>query len=323
MSANKSFDVERKAPVRSVPQTVEPARAQRRSGTPVKRARTSVPHVQTAPRPRRTTSSEPLKVRRARARTLFYIVLSITGVSLVAGALYLCWLPALRVERVEAVGPSSDDVVMLTQQELRGTHLMLVPRNSLFFIPEATIRAKILAVHPEIVAVSIKDKGLSGLLVTAIPRDSAFLWCGSERQSPQESCYDTDVDGLIFASHLPDATASSTRLLKIYAPLQERDTETIRSHVAHTASLPKALRLAKALRQLGANIAALAIRGDEADFYTLGGTRITYVLGAEEKAAALAASVFSKLQLNDGSVEYVDLRFESKVYLRKQGPVQL
>ena len=322
MSANKSWDVERKPPVRPVPQAVEPTRV--RSTKPAKRTRTNTQHVQTAPRPRaRPTSGEPLKVRRARARKLFYILLGVLGVGIVAGAFYLCWLPGLRVEHVEAVGPNAEDVVALTQQQLLGTHLWLIPRNSLFFIPQADIRKKILEAHPDIVAVSIKDKGLQGLLVTSVPRDSAFLWCGTERHADGETCYDTDVDGLIFAPQGQETSTSSTLLLKVYAPLKGDSAEPIRAHVAQTESLPKALRLAKALRQLGANCAALALRGDEADFYTLSGTRITYVIGREESAAALAASVFPKIQLNDGSVEYVDLRFESKVYLRKQGGVQL
>lgn len=323
MSVNKSFDVERKAPVRTVP-IVEQAPRTRSSKTPLKRARVSSPHVQTAPRPRsRPTSSEPLKIRRARARKFFYMFLALLGVGFVAGAFYLCWLPGLRVDQVNALGPSAEDVVALTKQELTGTHLFIVPRNSLFFIPETDIRKRILEAHPDIVAVSIKDKGLQGIQVTSVPRDSAFLWCGVAREQAEETCYETDADGLIYSLHESSTTASSTLLLKVYAPLKGDSAEPIRAHVAQTESLPKALRLAKALRQLGANSAALALRGDEADFYTLGGTRITYVIGREENAAALAASVFPKLQLNDGSVEYVDLRFETKVYLRKQGAVQL
>lgn len=323
MSVNKSFDVERKAPVRTVPIAEQAPRA-RSSKLPAKRVRAAVSHVQTAPRPHaRPTSKESLKIRRARARKIVVIFLGLLGVALVAATFYLCWLPALRVDQVEAVGPNSDDVVMLTKKELAGTHLFIVPRNSLFFIPETDIRKRILEAHPDIVAVSIKDKGLQGIRVTSVPRDSAFLWCGITREQTQETCYEADADGLVFLLHTSDTTASSTLLLKVYAPLKGDNAEPVRAHVTQTDSLPKALRLAKAFRQLGANSAALALRGDEADFYTLGGTRITYVIGREENAAALAASVFPKLQLNDGSVEYVDLRFETKVYLRKQGAVQL
>jgi hypothetical protein len=73
------------------------------------------------------------------------------------------------------------------------------------------------------------------------------------------------------------------------------------------------------MRTLGADIVSIDIRGDEADLYTRAGTRITYVLGREQQAAGLAASAFPTLKLNDGSLLYVDLRFDSKVFFKKKG----
>ncbi|MBU2330176.1 hypothetical protein KKG57_01780, partial [Patescibacteria group bacterium] len=67
-----------------------------------------------------------------------------------------------------------------------------------------------------------------------------------------------------------------------------------------------------------ANVTSLAIRNDEADLYTTAGTRITYVLGQEQEAVITAASIFSQLNLNDGSVEYVDLRFAGKGYFKRR-----
>jgi len=64
---------------------------------------------------------------------------------------------------------------------------------------------------------------------------------------------------------------------------------------------------------------AVTLRGDEVDLHTEGGTRITYVIGDEGEAAILAATSFPTLNVNDGSIEYVDLRFRNKVYLKRVG----
>lgn len=314
MSAKKSWDVERK-PARLA--VKEPARTK-----PVRRTAPGV--VATRPHSRATVSKEPLKIRRAKARRMFYIGLCIFALTLIGALLYAAWMPSLRVDVVSAEGPHTEDVIRMAQEELAGTHLFIVPRNSLFFIPEAQIRSRILSEQPSIVAVSIKSSGLNAIGVIALERSSAFLWCGASHELPAPTCYHTDADGLVFAPYEPvEPVASSTVLLKVYVPLADNATEPVSAHTGYASVLPNALRLAKTLRALGANIAALGIRNDEADFYTISGTRVTYVIGREGQAAQLAASVFPKLLLNDGSVDYVDLRFDGKVYLRKGAPVSL
>ena len=73
---------------------------------------------------------------------------------------------------------------------------------------------------------------------------------------------------------------------------------------------------------LGADVASLAFRDDEVDLRTRAGTRITYVLGREDAALTLAQSGLKDLNLNDGSVEYVDLRFENKLFVKRRGAAE-
>ncbi len=323
MSARRSWDVEVKpravhtpsaeAVVAHMPR-VRPARTQKKKRT----ARPQTGQV-VATRPLRTPlPKESLKVRRARARRLFYIVLSVIVSLSIATIFYLAWLPALRIQQVSAEGPASDDLALIAKDAIAGRHMFIVPRDSMFFVPESDIRKRILAAHPEISAVSFKDAGLTGLHIIAVPRMSAFVWCGESKESAVPSCYDADPDGLIFAPYTGEVpVASSTMHLRMYAAIDGDASNPVRAHIKSTYAIPNALQLARALKALNANVAELALRGDEADFYTAGGTRITYVIGRERKAAGLAASAFPTLKLNDGSIEYVDLRFDAKVYLRR------
>jgi hypothetical protein len=318
MSVKKSWDVVRSA---------SPARAPVSVSTPVRKKRPSASRPTRRPAPEqiiatrtrtRPTSSEPLKVRRARAKRLFYIGLGVFVTLIVGLLLYAAWLPALRITEVNVAGPDAESIRNIAEASMQGTHIFIVPRNSIFFLPESAMRKRILEAHPHIVAVSFKSAGLRGIEVVPVLRSSAFLWCGPSYAEKLDTCFGADADGYVFAPYQgTEPVASSTLLLKVYVPLEGGVQEPVRAHVGYARALPSSLRLTKTFRALGANIAELAIRDDEADFYTAAGTRITYVIHKEKEAAQLAASVFPQVSLNDGSVEYVDLRFESKVYLRK------
>ena len=62
----------------------------------------------------------------------------------------------------------------------------------------------------------------------------------------------------------------------------------------------------------------IVLRGDEVNDYLESGTRVTYVLGNEENAFTALASSKDTLNFSDGSLEYVDLRFDGKVYLKRK-----
>lgn len=268
------------------------------------------------PRPEK---KEPLRKRRKKARKAFFVALSFLAILLLAALLYVCWLPALRVTEVSASGPHAEEARALALSELSGTHFLVLPRNSLFLVPEDAIRARILEEHPDIEAVSISAAGLTTLAISAQPRAEAFVWCGASREVPEASCYRANAEGLIFAA-LPPEAASTTPSLRIYAPIIGREgVSAVRAHIEQAARIPDMLRFVKALETLGADIASLSVRADEADLHTAGGTRITYLIGKEVEAAGIAASVFPQLKLNDGSVEYLDLRFEGKAYFKRSG----
>ncbi len=324
MSAKKSWDVVRSAPPARAPVSVPAPTRVRRNAAPkptrkVQPAQQSVVATRTRRQP---ISGEPLRVRRARAKRMFYIGLGVFAALIVAALLYAAWMPALRIEHVDVEGQDAESIRVIAAASLEGTHAFIVPRNSIFFVPESDMRKRILAAHPHIVAVSFHAAGLQGIRVVPVLRSSAFLWCGASYSEKLDTCYGADADGYVFAPYTgAEPVASSTLLLKVYVPLEGGATEPLRAHVGYASAIPNSLRLAKTFRSLGANIAELAIRDDEADFYTVGGTRITYVIDKEKTAAQLAASVFPQVSLNEGSVEYVDLRFDSKVYLRKEAQI--
>lgn len=266
----------------------------------------------------------PLKERRRKQRTLFYTVLAGTVVVLTALSFYLIWLPALRISVVEVSGPHADEVRTSVQNTFVGTYAYLIPKNSIFFFPKERARLRVLSEHPDISAVAFSRTSFHSVAVVGTPRTAALTWCGALYESEPLNCYDADIEGLIFAPST--GIASSSGALRVFAPLSQEPNESgspVGLTVDGAGRLPDALRFVKAIRELGVPISGLALRGDEADLRLPSGARITYVLGREREAAQLAASALPNVPFSSGTIQYVDLRFSGKVYVKKtEGEVE-
>src|SRR3989344_3267565 len=74
---------------------------------------------------------------------------------------------------------------------------------------------------------------------------------------------------------------------------------------------------ARQLDTLGSPVTRVVLRGDEVDDYLVSGTRVTYVLAHEQEAFTALVSGRANFNLADGSIDYIDLRFDGKVYVKK------
>ena len=287
------------------------------------------PQVVRAPRRTAPPRKVPLREERKKQHKRFLIVLGIFILSLIALAYYILWLPTLRVYDIDIEGGSAPtDVRTSAFSAIECVHWYGVPRNSIFALPDADIRSRILEDFPGIGAVSVQPTSFEAITITITPRAGALVWCGVSIDVPRADgmCFDADTEGLVFGpTSLETLQASST--LRIFAPLDTDIGEgsPVRTHVVHAAQIPDALRFVKLLRNLGAPVSALSIQQDEADLYLQGPTRIRYVLGREDIAAQLAASALPTLNLTNNSIEYIDLRFTGepgapgKVYVKRFG----
>lgn len=301
MSAKKSWDVQRKSSTQATARVVQSVRV---------------------PAPISKEKKEPLKARRKKQRKAFRLFLFVFCALVICTLLYLLWRPALRISAVSVMGPSEQEIAALSLRVLEGSYLYVVPKNSIFFYPEKRLREEIVVTFPEVVAVSMSRSSFTSVAITAVPRMSAFVWCAPilpvTDDSDLFSCYDVDAQGLIFKENFDQNTATST--LHIFAGLEgdslRIEGSPVGMRVAHAEVVPPALLFVKTMKQLGIPVESVTLRGDEADL-RVGSTRITYVLGKEAEAAQLAVSVLPQLNLTDGSVEYLDLRFVTKAYIKK------
>lgn len=325
MSAKKSWDVQPNKAKKEVAKLVPAAPTRRAPVAPAAPAR-RVAAKPAVVRPRtlpKGTLKERRKQKRSAARYVFFGLL----IAIIAVAITLLWQPFLRIQEVSARGPGAETVSSIARSQLNGTYFFILPRNSVFLIPGEDIRAAVLDAHPEIAALSISRTSFTSLQIVATARANTFIWCGVviDPRAPSQACYDVDIEGLIFrpAEQASMGTASSTGTkLRVYAPLDRElvgDESPVRARVSNAALLPDAVKFVGVVRELGVPVSSLALRGDEADLWLPGPTRITYVLGREQVAATLAASALPALDFASGTIEYVDLRFSGKAYIRRYG----
>jgi cell division septal protein FtsQ len=266
-----------------------------------------------------------LRERRRRARRRLLYVLAVLFVLLVLGALYGLQQPAVRINHVEVFG-STLPLEGIAREAMQGSYLGIVPRDSVFFYPERTIRERILSAYGDIATVSLFRNKLTGLTIRVTSRTPIARWCpegieavaGTTTPQPDEQteCYLFDDSGLLFA------TSSEVPLVNSFVvsvPLGKPELPVRGQVVPNAELLPGAFTFARQLSGLGSPVRTILIEVPQATLMLENGTRLLYVLGKEQEAYTALVSAKNNLNLKDGSLEYADLRFSGKVYIKKRG----
>lgn len=259
--------------------------------------------------------AERRRTRRRRLIIAFCVLLCIALGAFIWGL----WQSSMRISSVTVYG-SDVSFSDYATRAMQGSYFGIIPRDSILFFPESSIRADILAAHPDIAAVSIFRKGFTGISMKMDYRVPIARWCGlAPTPDVDEYCYVFDASGYLFTT----AATSSQRALNtfsLYAPLVGETLEPLHATLANVEKLPAAFDFARQLDTFGSPTARVIIHNDEVDDILTSGTRITYVLGHERDAFTALVSARENLNLADGSLDYVDLRFDGKVYLKKREP---
>ncbi len=231
------------------------------------------------------------------------------------------WQEAVRISRVEVRG-GSPDLSAYAERALIGTYVGIIPRNSIFFFPARHIRSDILKDHPEIASVSISRQGLAGILLTTTERVALGRWCGLSPTTSfdvpfdGEYCYLFDAGGFIFSP----ATASSTPIntFNTYVPLGGDTEEPLRATLKHIDLLPSVFDFARQFSSRITPVRLVIIKGDEVQLSLESGARLLYVIGEEKNAFSAIIAAEETTDFADETIDYIDLRFDGKVYLKRK-----
>ena len=271
-----------------------------------------------------------LRDRRRRSRRRLLVLFVVLLLALFWAIVYGLWQPAVRISSVTVAG-GDQALADYAKQAMQGSYLGIIPRDSTFFVPTHRIRVAILSAHPDIAALSISRRWTTGLSIRPSMRTAAGRWCGtapdvtrfnlnasSTRLNLVTPCYLFDPSGFVYAAARASTTPETLNSFTLYAPLIDDATEALDATIAGAALLPDAFAFARQLASLGSTVESVIIRGDEVDILLASGTRVTYVLGHEQDAYSALLSARASFNLANGSVDYIDLRFPGKVYIKKK-----
>ncbi len=266
-------------------------------------------------------SNERLAVRRRTRRRMGLIFFLILLLLLLTATIYGLRQSAARISHIEVISVDASLSGYATSR-MQGNYFGIIPRDSIFFFPEESIRADILSSHNDIVAVSILRNGFTGILIKADYRVPVARWCGDATRFNLEDsdlrlnlvadCYFFDTDGLIYSAA---TTTQPINSFVVYNALPVDD-DPIGSTLPFAKDFPAIFDFARQLSTLGSQVVSVAIHDGEVDNRLASGTRVTYVLGREQVAFTALVSARNNFNLADGSVDYVDLRFDGKVYVK-------
>jgi hypothetical protein len=261
-------------------------------------------------------NTERLAARRRARRRRALVVLVILILVLIGAALYGLRQSAVRVSHIAVFG-ADPSLATYATDAMQGFYFGIIPRDSIFFLPEGQIRSDILAANSDIAAVSIFRSSLNSISINVDMRTGVARWCGTApTPNVPASCYLFDPNGVIYAPFA--STTETLNPFMLYAPLAGSTTQPLGATIADAADLPSTFDFARQLATLGSAVTAVDIHDGQVDDYLASGTRISYVLGDEQNAYTALVSAQTDFSLTDGSVEYVDLRFDGKVYLKKK-----
>lgn len=261
-------------------------------------------------------SSVRLGERRRTRRRVWFIVFAILLLLLLSATIYGLNQREVRIAHVNIIGGDSA-FSLLALSTMVGDYMWLIPRDSILFFPEDRIRREILADHSDIAAVSISRSSLTSISIKIDTRTPIARWCGLvPTAGVEEYCYLFDANGFVFA--LAKAETETINSFSLYAPLAGDTLEPLMATLAQANQLPAVFDFARQLSTLGSPVIKVVIRDGEVDDYLTNGTRITYLLGNEQNAFTALVSAGESLRLSQGNIDYVDLRFDGKVYLKKK-----
>lgn len=259
--------------------------------------------------------SERLAERRRTRRRRTVVAFCILILILLGAGVWGLGQNAVRISHIEVIGADTSLSAYATDA-MSGSYLGIIPRDSIFFFPEERIRADILVSHNDVAAVSILREGFTGISIKVDYRVPIARWCGiSKTIGVEEYCYLFDANGLIYSA---TTTLQPINPFVVYEALPSIDAEPIGSTLPFAKDFPSVFDFARQLSALGSPVISVSIHDGEVDNLLESGTRVTYVLGNEQDAFTALMSARGNFNLADGSVDYLDLRFGGKMYLKRK-----
>ncbi|MDP3996471.1 MAG: hypothetical protein Q8P86_02135 [bacterium] len=236
---------------------------------------------------------------------------------------FLSHLPYFQVNKIEVRGNTTIDagaLVASTREALSGKHFFLFPKSNIFLYSKVSVKNYILEKHPKVKELAIHTTDLRSFSVVVSERQPKAIWCQGEpdfSEAPLETpCFFTDKDGFVYA---PSPELAGTVYLRFYGlidhevPISQRY-DTKEGFVAVLSFLEEVKNIT--------NLTPIAFwekEDGERQVFLENGTKVIFSLEQEFSTVLESLSIaFANIQTGGKipELEYIDLRFENKVFYK-------
>jgi cell division septal protein FtsQ len=273
---------------------------------------------------RRVQTKKPSRVREERRRALILkVVLSVVGlIILVVGSAVISNLSTFRIANFKISGLEGIDaraVKLNTKIPLIGYNFWFWPKDCYFYLSTADVENNLASLIPRILKVDVSRSGFKTLQIDIVERKPSGLWCANK---DTDKCYFLDNEGLIFDR----APALSGQLFVKYLGLLDSTIEPLGQRYLSQESFSTLTDFMSWVLASGVSVNNVTIDAD--GFYRLhlpGGGEI-FVSEKQDvdrtfrnlQTLLREKGLLSKTVSFDTNLDYIDLRFGEKVYIKKK-----
>ena len=207
---------------------------------------------------------------------------------------------------------SGSDVQSLATRDMTSDFLWIFPRASYFFVSTGKISSDILKDFPTVDTVSVHRSGLNSLSINMKEKIPEALWCGDA------ICTVLDETGTAFDIQSNSATDTNMVIL-------ESSTTPAIGQSPVSGGFPQVLIFINSLAARGLNPTIADVKTGEIDI-TVASSSTIIIDPTKDLTQALAnldlilSNPESPLQKNGiSAVQYIDLRFDGKVFYKNDG----
>src|SRR3989344_8676445 len=245
--------------------------------------------------------------------------------TLIALVSWVSWRPEINIHTVTVFGNttvSEEDIRSFLDERLGGGYLNIVSRANVFLFQPKVVEADLKSSFAKIQNVEVSRDSFNSIVVTIEERKPFYLWCDEQVADKNENqCYFLDIDGYAFA---PAPYFSGSVYFEFYKPFSE-DKNPVGTYFLPEAEFKRLIAFRNSLREV--NIEAQKFKILETLDYAFilkEGTDIFFNPKQDFDAlfnnlsATFDTEQFIQKRKRGFSLEYIDLRFDNKVYYRFQ-----
>ncbi|MBI2109454.1 MAG: FtsQ-type POTRA domain-containing protein [Parcubacteria group bacterium] len=253
-------------------------------------------------------------------------VFAVVLILLSAAFSWASWHPRLNIHTVNVLGNttvSEEDVRSFLEHRLDGGYLNIISRANVFLFQPRIVEEELRTTFKKIKEVTVSRDSLQSIVIDIDERKPFYLWCEDEmvKEKSEDACYFLDIDGYTFA---PAPYFSGSVYFEFYKPFSG-DKNPIGTNFLPETEFKRLIAFRNSIREMDIEVQKFKI-SDVGDyvFVLKKGTEIffnpkqDFDILFHNLAATFDTEQFASKKKQGFFLEYIDLRFENKVYYRFQ-----